>query len=124
MIYPIAILTYLTFSIISFYSLWVCYIVVMSCRDKLEAGKFTTLDKLFGYPTLFVGFFIDFIVNLFVMTVLYCEIPQEFTVSERSLRHAKVTIFNPDLLDKWRKLLATWLLAQISWYDKKGGHSA
>jgi hypothetical protein len=115
---------YALWVVASFYALWVCYVTVMSCRDKLEAGKFRTLDKLFGYPTLFVGFLIDFLVNVTVATFIYLEIPQETTLSERSLRHARAVVTRPDWLDRWRKCFALWLLGDIEWYDKKGGHTA
>ncbi len=117
-------LTPLLMCFIAVYSLWVFYITVMSLRDKKEAGQFRALDFAFGYPTLFVGYIVDFVVNMIPATILYLEIPQETTLSSRSLRHARAQIANPDLLDKWRKYLATWLLDSIGWYDKHGGHTA
>lgn len=123
-IFGYAAIGYTLVSLVSLYVLWVCYVAVMSLRDKREAGQFRVLDKLFGYPTLIVGYAIDLLVNVVVASVLYLEMPQELTLSSRSLRHAREPIQSPTWLDRWRKALALWLLGDIGWYDKRGGHTA
>lgn len=110
--------------LIAFYALWLCYIVVMRLRDKKEDGAFRVLDYVLGYPTLAIGYVVDFAVNTVIGTILYLEIPQEMTLSSRSLRHARARIFYPTGLDRWRGALARWTLDSIGWYDKHGGHTA
>lgn len=113
------------------YNLWLCYLGVMSLIARRDAGNMTLLDKLFGYPTLLVGFALDVIANWVFMTVLLLELPKELTVSTRCLRHATdqarsvIGWFErkPTRLDQWRWELCTFILDQIKHHDASGGHS-
>jgi hypothetical protein len=69
------------------YALYVVYGSVMNIKRVRDAGKLTTTGKVLGYPTLFIGLFLDLLVNVFVMTFVLAEIPQEFTVTSRLKRH-------------------------------------
>ena len=69
------------------YGLYVFYAAVMNIKRVRDAGKLTTLGKVFGYPTLVIGLVLDLLVNVLVMSVILLEIPREFTVTSRLKRH-------------------------------------
>lgn len=87
MIYIPYALTYLAVAALSTYALYVFYAAVMNVKRVRDAGKLTTLGKVFGYPTLVIGLLLDLYVNVFVMTFILLEVPQEFTVTSRLKRH-------------------------------------
>ena len=89
------------------YALYVFYSAVMNIKRVRDMGKLTTLGKVFGYPTLVIGLVLDLLVNVFVMSFILLEIPQEFTVTSRLKRHHEestdwrlsVVLFFEPLLD-------------------------
>lgn len=78
---------YLLFSVAITYALYVFYCAVMNIKRVKEMGKLTPLGYAFGYPTLFIGLALDFLVNILVMTPLLFELPRETTVTARLKRH-------------------------------------
>ena len=78
---------YVLSSFVLTYALYVVYGSVMNIKRVRDAGKLTTMGKVLGYPTLVIGLFLDLLVNVFVMTFVLLEIPQEFTVTSRLKRH-------------------------------------
>lgn len=72
--------------ILSPWILWSIYAAVMRLKQVREAGKLTTAMKVFGYPTLFVGLALDLLVNVFIGSVVFLELPREFTLSSRLWR--------------------------------------
>ena len=88
------------------YALYVFYAAVMNIKRVRDMGKLTTLGKVFGYPTLFIGIVLDVFVNVTLMTMLMVELPREMTVTSRLKRHhrestgwrlAVVKVFEPVL---------------------------
>jgi hypothetical protein len=82
-------LIYIGVSLLITYALYVWYAAVMNIKRVRDAGKLTTLGKVFGYPTLVIGLILDLLVNWFVMTVILLEVPRELTVTSRLKRHHK-----------------------------------
>lgn len=74
-----------------------------------------SLATIAAYPALVVGLLLDLIVNTFVATLIFVELPREFTVSARLTRHSEST--------GWRQRVAiairTALLDNI---DQNGVH--
>lgn len=66
--------------------LWVHYVAVMRLKQVREAGKLTPAAKSFGYPALFVGLVLDLIVQVVIGTILFVELPREWTLSGRLYR--------------------------------------
>lgn len=56
-----------------------------------DAGLLTTPMKIFGYPVLAMGLVIDFFVNVCIGSVLFLELPREYTLSARLTRLTKGT---------------------------------
>ncbi len=108
-----------------FWLLHLFYIAVMALRDRRDDGTLSTLDKLLGYPTLFVGLLIDFLVNT-LFTFVLLELPHwhrgELLLTPR-LRRLAALPANLNLLDRYRRKICRWLLSQIDQHDKSGGHN-
>lgn len=97
------------------YALWVFFLAVMSLKRAKDAGLLTTTAKVFGYPVLFTGLLLDFLANIFVLTLLLLELPREGTVTSRLKRHnARGT--------GWRKAVASWAEPLLDPYDPSGDH--
>ena len=68
-----------------------------------------------GYPALLVGLLLDLIVNTFVATLIFVELPREFTVSARLTRHSEST--------GWRQRVAVAIrTALLDNIDPNGVH--
>jgi hypothetical protein len=98
----------------STYALWIFYLAVMNLKRAKDASLLTKTAMVLGYPVLIVGYLLDFFVNVFVMTPLLLELPQETTVTSRLSRHNKGT--------GWRKAVAAWAEPLLDPYDPKGKH--
>ncbi len=79
-------MTYLLISIASAHVLWLHFVACMRLKMVRDAGLLTTPMKVFGYPVLAMGLVIDFFVNICVGTVLFLELPREYTLSARLWR--------------------------------------
>ena len=99
----------------STYALWVFFIAAMGLKRAKDAGLLSATAKVLGYPVLIVGWLLDAFVNVFVMTVLLLELPQELTVTARLKRHNRVT-------GGWRKAVARWAEPLLDPYDPSGDH--
>ena len=93
------------------YALWFFYICVMGLKRAKDAGLLNKTAKALGYPVLFVGYILDAFVNVFVMTVLFLEIPEELTVTARLKRHIKTS-------SGWRLRLASWFIPILNPFDE------
>ncbi len=79
-------MTYLIISIASVHVLWLHFVACMRLKMVRDAGLLTTPMKVFGYPVLAMGLVIDFFVNVCIGTVLFLELPREYTLSGRLWR--------------------------------------
>lgn len=100
----------------SIYALWVFYLAVMCLKSANDSNKLTKWGKAFAYPVLWVGLFLDFVINLFVLTVVLLELPQEYVVTARLSRHVKDT-------SGFRHAIAIWLCSNLlDPFDPSGCH--
>ena len=106
---------YLLFSLAVTYGLYVFYCAVMNIKRVKDMGKLTPLGYAFGYPTLFIGLFLDFLCNVFVMTLLFLELPREGTVTSRLKRHNKTST-------GWRLSIVKFLEPVLDPLDPSGDH--
>lgn len=106
---------YVLFAVAVTYGLYVFYCAVMNIKRVRDMGKLTKLGMAFGYPTLIIGLVLDFLCNTFVMTVLFLELPKEFTVTSRLKRHNRSD-------DGWRTDLARWFEPVLDPLDPSGDH--
>lgn len=98
------------------YALWVFYLAVMNIKRVRDAGKLGKVALTLGMPVLFVGLFLDLLVNVLVMSIILLEIPQETTVTARLKRH-KVESTG------WRLRVTNWFASELlDHFDPSGVH--
>lgn len=108
-------------------ALWVLFRIIMRLKIRKDGGEVLSRATLaWGYPTLMVGYALDFATNVWQGTVLFLEVPKELTVSARVKRHTHDTsvpawYWKPLVL--WRRLVARTLRDRVlKPYDPSGGH--
>lgn len=111
----VEILIYIVVAILVTYFLYVFYAAVMNIKRVRDMGKLNTMGKVLGYPTLFIGLVLDAIVNIFVMSVLLLEIPQELTVTSRLKRHNREST-------GWRLNIVKFFEPVLDPLDPSGDH--
>lgn len=98
---------YLLWAMLLTYGLYVFYCATMNLKRLRDNNQLNGFNLILGYPTLLIGFILDFLCNVFVMTVLFLELPQEYTVTSRLKRHfssglgwrCQVSVFFKKILD-------------------------
>ncbi len=101
--------------VLSLWTLWVFFLAVMRLQQVRDTVGLTFWCKVFGYPVLFVGLALDFLCNVFVLSLVLLEIPKEGTVTARLKRHNQ----GPD---GWRKSVAKWAEQLLDRFDPSGDH--
>ena len=99
----------------SIYALWLFYLAVMCLKRARDAGLLNKTSTALGMPILIVGYLLDAFVNVFVMTMLFLEVPNELTVTARLKRHI---LFSGG----WRLRLASWFIPILDPFDPSGYH--
>lgn len=101
--------------LLAFWLLWVFYLAVMNLKRVRDTHGLSVAAKIMGYPALYIGILLDFLVNVTVCTVLFLELPKETLVTSRLQRHANGK--------GWRKSLAIWFgAALLNDFDPSGNH--
>lgn len=96
--------------------LWVFYLAVMNLKRVNDAGGLGRVAYLLGLPALIVGYLLDFLANVLVMTILLGELPQETTVTARLKRHKRES-------KGWRLKVAEWFASELlDKFDPDGAH--
>ena len=99
----------------SFYLLWILYLAVMNLKRVKDAGLISPLALALGYPVLFIGYLLDILVNITVLTLVLLELPKELTVTARLKRHNRTST-------DWRKSVAVWFEPLLNPFDPSGNH--
>lgn len=110
-----AVLTYIALALGVTYLLYVFYGCVMNVKRVRDAGKLTRIGYVFGWPTLILGYALDVICNVFVMTLLFLELPKETTVTARMKRHNREST-------GWRKRIVLFFEPLLDPLDPSGDH--
>lgn len=97
------------------YSLWVFYLAVMNLARAKRNGLLNKTALVLGTPLLVVGYLVDFLMNVTVMTVVLLEWPKEITVTARLKRHNKEST-------GWRLAIVKWFEPILDPYDPSGDH--
>jgi len=97
--------SYIFYSFVSIYVLWVFYIAVMGLKRVKDAVQLSKVAAFFGYPVFIAGYLLDVLVNIFVMTVILLELPKEFTVTARLKRHKDDPSWRGNVVEFFRPLL-------------------
>lgn len=116
----------------SVFLLWVFYLAVMGLsralkQDKadkeyalekglpLPAPRVTMTTYRIGTAVLTIGYALDFYVNVFVMSILLNECPEELTVTSRLKRHSLSS-------SKWSQAVVAWFRPLLDPFDPTEKH--
>ena len=90
-------------AVIVFYITWIFYLAIMSL--KREKQVLTKTVTYLAYPILFIGLLMDMIFNIFVGTIIFLEVPEQFLFTERCDSHLGE--------NTWRGSLARWMCRNL-----------
>lgn len=103
-------------SVLLIYMLWVYYLAVMCLKQANDKTPLSGFTKIMAWTVLYPGLLLDFLANVFVMSVLFVELPKEWVVTVRLSRHIKDE-------NGWRKSLAKWFCFNLlDRFDPSGCH--
>ena len=103
-------------SLAAVYGLWLFYLASMNIIRAKEAGTISKPALILGYPIVIVALLLDVLVNVFVMTLVFVEPPQEWLVTQRLERHWA----NPP---GFRHTIATFICKSfLNTFDPSGDH--
>jgi ABC-type dipeptide/oligopeptide/nickel transport system permease component len=92
------------------------YFAVMNIKRVRDRGELTKFMLIIGLPMLWIGLILDLLVNVFIFSILFLEVPQEPLVTGRLKRHKYHGT-------GWRHRLALFWEKHIDPFDDKpGGH--
>ena len=97
------------------YALWIFFLAVMNLQRARDAGMLSHTAVLLGTPVIGMGYLVDALVNVFVMTFVFLELPRELTVTSRLKRHVAAQ-------DGWRSTLSMWFIPILDPFDPTGHH--
>ena len=87
MTYALVVAAWTLWALLSLYALWIFFAAVMCLKTVRDKGLMNTQIKVLGVPVLFVGYVLDAVLNVLVMTVICLELPRETTISARLKRY-------------------------------------
>lgn len=97
------------------YLLWLHFVAIMHLKHMRADGLLTRSQRAFGYPALVIGLVLDLAVQIAV-TLVFLELPREWTVSGRLWRLSNGRA-------GWRQRLALTLrTALLDTADPSGTH--
>lgn len=102
-------------SLAGLYVLWIFYLAVMNLKRARDMGLLSRTATALGTPVLIVGYLLDAVLNVVVMSLILLELPREATISQRLKRH------NRDA-GGWRKAVAAWFEPLLDPFDPSGNH--
>ena len=109
------ILGYVAYSLLAFWILWIFYLAVMNLSRARDAGTLSKSALYLGTPVLVIGLVLDFLINVFIMSLVLFELPKEGTVTSRLKRHFKNST-------GWRLTIVKWFKSILDPYDPNGSH--
>lgn len=103
-------------AVMALYGLWILYLAIMALYSARESKSLTAWAARLAYPILMLGYLVDFLVNVTLLSVIMLEVPQELLVTSRLTRH-----INDE--SSWRKSVATWICQNLlDFADPSGCH--
>jgi hypothetical protein len=97
------------------YATWILYLAVMNLDRAKRAGMLSKTARVMGTPVLIIGYLLDFLLNVTVMSLVLVELPRETTVTARLNRHHKEST-------GWRLAVVHWFEPLLDPYDPDGDH--
>ena len=109
-------MNYAAYGIGSIYVLWLFYLAVMHLARARENGTLSRPALYLGYPLFLIGYLLDVFVQIVVMSVLFFDIPRDWTVTGRMKRYINTET-------GWREAVAIWMCSHLlNAFDPDGKH--
>ena len=105
------------FMALTLWALWILYVAMMNIDRAMEIKELPLQAKLLVYPTKFVFDFVEIVANSFVCTLIFLDLPREFTVSDRLRRY-----YEKQEQAGWRMVLVNFVKPMLDPFDHKGPH--
>ena len=104
------------YALATVYLLWLFYVAVMHLKRCRDAGTLSKTALALGYPVLIVGYALDVFVQIVIASVLFLDIPRDWTLTGRLKRY----IAGPE---GWRETVAVWMCSHLlNTFDPDGKH--
>lgn len=95
---------------------WGVYVLVMGLYRAHLQGRLTKLTLVLGLPFIAIGYLMDILANIFIATIVFMELPKEWLVTSRLIRHQHEGY-------GWRALLSFYICEHLlDVFDPKGNH--
>lgn len=114
----VAMITAGAVSLGALYVLWGLFLAVMNLKQARDDGTLPRAALIGGMPLLFLGYLLDFALNVTLASLLFLEPPREKTLSERFQRWSK----QPP--GRRQRIATHALLIFLHPFDRSGGHRA
>ena len=99
----------------SLYALWIGYLALTNLDRARVSGSLTPAARVACAPMLVFFGLLDVTVNLTIGTVLFLELPRQWTLSQRCSRHYR--------MPGWRGRVSRWLGRNaLNPFDRTGDH--
>ncbi len=97
------------------YALWMLFLAVMNLRAAKERGTLPKAALVLALPVVALAVLLDVVVNATLGTLIFLDLPKEWTLSERLSRYLP--------LSTWRGVAALWIgAALLDPFDPSGSH--
>lgn len=95
---------------------WALYVLIMGVYRAQLSGRLGTVALILGLPVVIVGILLDILVNIFIATFLFLDLPRELMMTNRMIRYRKTDC-------GWRSKLSAWICDNLlDIFDPSGNH--
>jgi hypothetical protein len=96
--------------------LWGVYVLVMGLYRAHLQERLTNVTLVLGLPFIVLGYLMDILANIFIATIVFVELPKEWLVTTRLIRHQNESW-------GWRAKLSFYICEHLlDVFDPKGNH--
>jgi len=96
---------YAEYMVILFVMTYISYVYIMRLRQKRDEGRLPSVMAIMIYPVVILGVIYDVLFNIFVGSVMFIELPQEWLFTARLKRIKKE--------DSWKAPIAKWFCTHL-----------
>jgi hypothetical protein len=100
------------------YVLWGLFLAVMNLKQARDAATLPRAALIAGIPLLWVGYLLDFVLNVTLASLLFLEPPREMTLSKRFQRWSR------QQPGRRQRIAFHALSLFLHPFDRSGGHRA
>ena len=105
------------FALGTLWALWVLYIAMMNIKRVELTRELPWQAQILVYPTIAVFEVVEFVANVFVLTVVFLDWPRELHVSDRLRRY-----YQRPARYGWRLYIVLFIKPMLDPFDPAGPH--